>query len=124
MSSGASDKISEHTFNQIYTQHQQASSKPTSGPKAANAPNRRYHIDQNSQLTDLKMPRINLKFVSLNLFSKNLINIDLSENKIKSLPQEISTISTLQNLQIESNLIECLPRDLWKLANLQKLIAS
>lgn len=41
------------------------------------------------------MPRINLKFVSLNLFSKNLLNIDLSENKIKSLPEEIATISTL-----------------------------
>ena len=70
------------------------------------------------------MPRINLKFVSLNLFSKNLLNIDLSENKIKSLPEEISTISTLQVLKIDKNLIECLPRDLWKLSKLKKLVAS
>lgn len=70
------------------------------------------------------MPRINLKFVSLNLFSKNLLNIDLSENKIKTLPEEISLIVSLQNLQIEQNLLERLPRDIWKLSNLQKLVAS
>ena len=64
-------------------------------------PNRKYHLDQNAALTDLKMPRINLKFVSINLFSKNLLNIDLSENKISSLPEEIATISTLEVLKID-----------------------
>ena len=96
-----------------------------SNPKATVLKNRRkYQIDQNPQLTELKMPRINLKFVSLNLFSKNLLNIDLSENKIKSLPEEIATISTLQVLKIDQNLITSLPKDLWKLSKLTKLVAS
>lgn len=70
------------------------------------------------------MPRINLKFVSINLFSKNLLNIDLSENKISSLPEEIATISTLEVLKIDQNQIVSLPKDLWKLPKLKKLIAS
>jgi len=41
------------------------------------------------------MPGINLKFVSLNLFSKKLLNIDLSENMIRSLPEDIATIEPL-----------------------------
>lgn len=41
------------------------------------------------------MPRINLKFVTVNLFSKNLVNIDLSENKIKMLPDDVTAIGTL-----------------------------
>ena len=49
------------------------------------------------------MPQMNLKFVSINLFSKNLVNIDVSENKIKSLPEELATITTLQMLKIDQN---------------------
>ena len=61
------------------------------------------------------MPQMNLKFVSLNLFSKNLLSVDLSENKIKSLPEEVAMITTLQTLKIDGNQIEALPKDLWKL---------
>jgi len=70
------------------------------------------------------MPRMNLKFVSINLFSKNLVNIDLTENKIQSLPEEVASISTLQVLKVDQNLLSCLPKDLWKLKKLRKLIAS
>lgn len=70
------------------------------------------------------MPQMNLKFVSINLFSKNLVNIDVSENKIKSLPEELATITTLQMLKIDQNQIETLPKDLWKLQKLKKLVAS
>lgn len=38
---------------------------------------------------------MNLKFVSLNLFSKNLLSVDLSDNQIKTLPEEMSLITTL-----------------------------
>ena len=38
---------------------------------------------------------MNLKSVPVNLFSRNLINIDLSENKLKTLPEEIATINTI-----------------------------
>ena len=44
---------------------------------------------------------MNLKSVPINLFSRNLINIDLSENKIRTLPEEISTINTLQYLKVD-----------------------
>ena len=100
--SRSQDGISEHTFNRLQLQSKQAS-----GPRAHHAVptkhSRKYNIDQNPQLTELKMPKINLKFVSLNLFSKNLQNIDLSENQIKTLPEEIATISTLSVLKIDQN---------------------
>ena len=80
--------------------------------------NQKNFLDQNSQIIDLKMPKMNLKFVSINVFSRSLINIDLSENKIKTLPDEIANIGTLQMLKIDHNLIEALPKDLWKLSKL------
>ena len=46
---------------------------------------------------------MNLKYVSLNLFSKHLVNVDLSDNKIKSLPEEVCLISTMQTLKIDGN---------------------
>ena len=49
------------------------------------------------------MPRMSLKFVSINLFSKKLLSVDLSENMLASLPEEICAISTLQTLKLNQN---------------------
>ena len=54
-------------------------------------------------ITQLKMPSMNLKFVSVNLFSSKLMNIDLSQNLLKTLPEELSDIYTLEHLKIDHN---------------------
>lgn len=102
----------DHSFNFIASE-QTAQDLASFGVKGA--VNRRHHLDPNPQLKELHMPQMNLKFVSLNLFSKNLLSVDLSENKIKSLPEEVAMITTLQTLKIDGNQIEALPKDLWKL---------
>ena len=76
----------------------------TSAAASATKQSKKYQLDPNSQQTELKMASMNLKFVSLNLFSKKLVSIDLSENKIRSLPEEFVTIAPLQLLKIDNNL--------------------
>jgi hypothetical protein len=52
---------------------------------------RSYGMSDNKQ-TDLKMPHMQLKFVTVNMLSLRLLTIDLSNNKIVALPNEIVLI--------------------------------
>lgn len=64
---------------------------------------KRYQMDKKSQLTELKIEKRDLKFVTINMFNVNLKIINLCHNKIKSLPEEISEIYNLQELRVSHN---------------------
>ena len=66
-------------------------------------------------MKELKMVRMNLKFVTVNMFSTTLKRIDLSHNKIIRLPDEITDISELEHLKVDYNLIVALPERFWQL---------
>ena len=85
---------------------------------------RKYGLSQNTMVTQLKMPTLGLKFVSVNLFSSKLTTIDLSQNLLKTLPEELSDIHPLEHLKLDHNQLTRLPSQLWKLANLKSIIAS
>lgn len=70
------------------------------------------------------MSNMQLKFVTINMFSMRLIKIDLSQNKIASLPVEIVKISTLMVLNCEGNTLSDLPPELWRLSNLREINVS
>jgi len=80
---------------------------------SVNSAQKRYLMSSNSRMKELKMVRMNLKFVTVNMFSTTLKRIDLSHNKIIRLPDEITDIAELEHLKIDHNLIESLPDRLW-----------
>jgi len=55
------------------------------------------------------MPNKDLKFLTVNMLSKNLKLIDLQNNKIEMLPEEISELMFLEKLKIDNNIIKSLP---------------
>eukprot|EP01043_Picozoa_sp_COSAG02_P030553 COSAG02_NODE_1955_length_10267_cov_15.640736_1_plen_1378_part_00 len=62
--------------------------------------------------------------VSLRDNAEGLVNLDLSHNKIKVIPQELCEIQTLQWLNLANNAIEELPLDLNYLSKLTELDIS
>ena len=64
---------------------------------------RQYHISQNTLLFELQMPSKDLKFISVNMLCKNLKIIDLQNNKLESLPEEISDLMFLEKLKVDNN---------------------
>ena len=79
---------------------------------------KQYHMSQNAFLFDLSMPNKDLKFVTVNMLSKNLKLIDLQNNRIESLPEEISELLFLEKLKVDANNLTCLPKKIYKLQNL------
>jgi len=61
------------------------------------------------------MPNKDLKFLTVNMLSKNLKLIDLQNNKIEMLPEEISELMFLEKLKIDNNIIKSLPIKIGKL---------
>ena len=84
---------------------------------------RLYHISQNALLFDLSLPSKDLKFITVNLLSKNLKLIDLQNNKIEALPEEVADLTFLEKLKIDNNLIKVLPSKIGRLQMLQTLTA-
>ena len=80
-----------------------------------NSAQKRYLMSSNNRMKELKMVRMNLKFVTVNMFSTTLKRIDLSHNKIIRLPDEITDISELEHLKVDYNLIVALPERFWQL---------
>ncbi len=54
-------------------------------------------------------------------YHENVINLDLSFNRLQSLPEEISSLRRLKFLNCENNEIETLPQSLGKLRALRKV---
>ena len=50
----------------------------------------------NTRVKDLVMAQMGLKFVTVNMLSPNLKMIDLSGNKITTLPEELSNLIHLE----------------------------
>jgi hypothetical protein len=66
-------------------------------------------------MKELKMVRMNLKFVTLNMFSPTLRRIDLSHNKITKFPEDVTEIANLEHLRIDHNQFKSLPDSIWRL---------
>ena len=64
---------------------------------------KRYQMDQRSTQTKLVVAKKDIKYLTVNMLNKNLIEIDLSGNKIGSLPDELCTLSCLETLDLSSN---------------------
>ena len=64
---------------------------------------------------------MNLRFATINMFSVRLRHIDLSWNKIASLPEDIVKIPSLQTLKLSHNLLTKMPREMWRLKSLEQL---
>lgn len=58
------------------------------------------------------MPSKELKFITVNMLSKNLKLIDLQNNKIETLPEEISDLIYLEKLKLDNNQLKHLPSKL------------
>jgi Leucine-rich repeat (LRR) protein len=58
------------------------------------------------------MPSKELKFITVNMLSKNLKLIDLQNNKIETLPDEISDLIYLEKLKLDNNQLKKLPMKL------------
>ena len=71
-----------------------------------------YQISDNSVLFDLSMPQKDLKCISINMLSKNLKIIDLQNNKLETLPEEISDLMHLEILKLDYNNLKQLPKRL------------
>jgi hypothetical protein len=67
---------------------------------------------------------MNLKFVTVNMFSLNLRRIDLSHNKIARFPEDVTEISNLECLRIDHNEFKHLPDQIWRLQQLTHLNAA
>lgn len=66
----------------------------------------------------------NLKTISVGMLHMNLKTIDLSYNKIRSLPDEITQLLSLQELRLDHNLLHRLPAQFWRLKTLKELNLS
>ena len=60
---------------------------------AAMKGHKKYQMSENAMLFDLSLPNKDLKFITVNMLSKNLKLIDLQNNRIEVLPDEISNLS-------------------------------
>lgn len=94
------------------------------GAAAAIKAKRSYNISETALLFDLSMPNKELKFISINMLSSNLKLIDLQNNKLESLPEEISNLRYLEKLKVDHNRLTELPAKLSQLERLQTLTAS
>ena len=60
---------------------------------------------------ELKIVRTDLTLLSVKKLNLQLKMIDLSNNKIRSLPPELLLLSNLVSLNLKGNLLESLPKD-------------
>jgi Leucine-rich repeat (LRR) protein len=72
-------------------------------------------MSQNALVFDLSMPNKDLKYITVNMLSKNLKLIDLQNNRIEYLPEEIADLKYLEKLKVDSNNLKCLPALLYQL---------
>jgi Leucine-rich repeat (LRR) protein len=49
------------------------------------------------------MPSKDLKFIAVNMLGRNLKIIDLQNNKLESLPEEVSDLVYLEKLKLDNN---------------------
>lgn len=81
-------------------------------------------MDQRSNQTKLSFIKRDIKFLTVNMLNKNLVEIEVQNNKIKYLPDELCELSNLAMLNCSSNLIETLPDNIGLLTNLRTLQCS
>lgn len=58
-------------------------------------------MSQNALLFDLSLPNKDLKYITVNMLSKNLKLIDLQNNRIETLPEEIADLTYLEKLKVD-----------------------
>ena len=73
---------------------------------------RRYQMDERSTQTRLAILDKDIKYVTVNMLNKNLIEIDLSGNKIGQVPDEICVLTKLQDLNLKCNRLKELPSNI------------
>ena len=64
---------------------------------------KRYQMDQRSTQTKLVIAKKDIKYLTVNMLNMHLVEIDLSGNKISSLPDELCTLANLETLDLGSN---------------------
>lgn len=85
---------------------------------------KKYNVSENANLFDLSLQNKELKYITVNMLSRNLKLIDLQNNKLESLPEEVSDLCFLEKLKVDHNVLKVLPYRLDKLTNLNTLTAS
>jgi len=73
-------------------------------------------------LTELRLAKSRLKAVLPCISELPLVSLDLSGNKITSLPSSISKSEKLENLHIQSNLMSFIPNSIIRLPHLKELV--
>jgi Leucine-rich repeat (LRR) protein len=70
---------------------------------------KKYQMDKKSTQTELIISNKDIKFVTVNMLNMNLRSVNLSGNKIQSLPNEICDLVHLEDLSIFKNHVNKLP---------------
>tara|TARA_B110000285_G_scaffold227158_1_gene287986 strand:+ start:1300 stop:1500 length:201 start_codon:yes stop_codon:yes gene_type:complete len=66
-------------------------------------------MDKKSTQTELIIANKDLKFITVNMLNMNLKSLNLSGNKIQTLPTEICDLVNLEELSIFKNYVNKLP---------------
>ena len=70
---------------------------------------KKYQMDKKSTQTELVIANKDLKFITVNMLNMNLKSLNLSGNKIQTLPTEICDLVNLEELSIFKNYVNKLP---------------
>ncbi|VDK49325.1 unnamed protein product [Anisakis simplex] len=94
-----------------------------SGPSSKTV---QQHIDNARKSRILQLKGCNLKIVpeQLNEVSGILRNLDLSENRIRELPESVGLFNNLKQLHVSSNQLQALPDEVGMLKKLEVLNAA
>eukprot|EP00960_Hanusia_phi_P006135 177040-Hanusia_phi.AAC.1 len=82
------------------------------------------YVWHGSKITELNLDRNLLSVIPCELSALPLVNLDVSQNRLSSLPSAICYISTLKTLRCSRNLLKVLPHEIGLLQSLVELHAA
>lgn len=91
---------------------------------AIKASKKQYAISENPNFIDLNLANKDIKYLTVNMLSRNLKAVDIQSNKIESVPEELSMLVYLEKLKLDNNLLKRLPANLRALTNLNTITFS